>query len=444
MLSPWLGYNPINEAIKKLGLQPEMDQFDVSGLNPKPTGMAVGERVAIKFNDSRIPDGVKAGAPGAVGKNSSSQEQADTGGEKKAIFIDPKQYEALLKIAGQSPYVQEMERSATDLEKELARQEAAPMQVDFSPLADWANYATRGQYKSTYRPPESVNERREKLIALRDAIGRRRAEIANAVQDAARAMKIGETNAQTVIKVGSGADFEYGDPRRHENAAKEQKPFDPDAGVQKLGEKRAQAGASFFTSLKFIDNALKDQGGLRAAIDRARATGRASVPGTGFWSAISPTSWLTGEGSEIYRNAKDMAMARLNMRSGAAASEKEAARYLQQFGITPTSGPREFLFGMQKVLEETRAFLAAEEARFGAHPEVYKTYARQPGAILAAHLDPWISPLPTSSAKQNQQKAGSNAGAVAPRTRLTPEQEARRQELLRKKAAAEAAARGQK
>ena len=95
------------------------------------------------------------------------------------------------------------------------------------------------------------------------------------------------------------------------------------------------------------------------------------------------------------------------MRSGQAASDKEAAKY-PQFGLSPSASAREMQNGLTKLVDDVHSTLYADESRF--RPGVVQEYSSHPGYILSSDLDKYRA---GACEPESAQSFGDRGGAPA-------------------------------
>lgn len=201
------------------------------------------------------------------------------------------------------------------------------------------------------------------------------------------------------------------DPNRYEKPARKGGGGpDYSKDVKELGKQRAQVAAPMLNTFQRLNDELKDDGGLAGL--RNSASG---VKGVGGLGSFVPIGWRDDKSARIYNLAMDLALQKLQMRSGQAASDKEAAKYLKQFGLSPSASAREMQNGLTKLVDDVHSTLYADESRF--RPGVVQEYSSHPGHILSSDLDKYRAGGPVNQKAPKASGTGGGAPAAPKRTK---------------------------
>jgi hypothetical protein len=114
------------------------------------------------------------------------------------------------------------------------------------------------------------------------------------------------------------------------------------------------------------------------------------VPGVGATGAL-PAKMLSDDGIRVRQAVRGVVGALLKEQSGAAVSEPEIDRKLEELGMGKFAPDREFRLGLSRLLTNTDEALRAKEA--GASPEAVKRF-RARGGTTSADLPPPVQKPP--------------------------------------------------
>jgi hypothetical protein len=118
-----------------------------------------------------------------------------------------------------------MEDEAKAYQDALAQAEQQPLRPDLSPLAQLAEYETKGRYKAdNYKRPETAEERRNKLLDFKTKIIQQQGNIAKALNEAVKAQKTGsQTDLFQKLQIQKLLDEQgYTDPRLRSSGSTDQ------------------------------------------------------------------------------------------------------------------------------------------------------------------------------------------------------------------------------
>ncbi len=345
-----------------------------SQIVPKGSGLANSEKVDAKASDE---------ATNMSGNKTTRQD---------ILMLGDPQFQEAYNRGAKSPAIQEQIKGVNKIQDMLSMDAQAPSDYLSGPIAGLLQ-SEFGRNASIMNQNAGMTPeaKRLKLIQGMDKLQGDKRDISKTISDYIAKQKAGSITdllyAQAANKLGNTTDVTNTssavDPNKYIKSGP--KAYDPNKDIQKLGADRAKFVAPMLNSLDAIDKELGDQGGLSGL--RTSAVG---VQGVGGLNTLLPIGIRDDKGAKIYNYAKDLAMAKLQMRSGAQASEGEAARYLQQFGLTPTSSGREMATGLNKLVDDVQRTLGGDEARFP--KEAVSKYSTTPGRIMSTDLNKYKQP----------------------------------------------------
>lgn len=405
-------YNmPVGEMLQGAGQDAQRNAL-VQGADVKPTIYSTPQDVpgfqarAAGFS----PEQVLGMHPNKDQQISANDKQTNRSNVtvSKSEPMDPELFRSTWEAINKLPFMKEQQASQADYNKSLGDYAQAPLdtRLDLTPLLSYADSLNKTNTAASYKGPAGVSQqvadKYKTILALKEKRQDNQKDLTNTMISALKSVNTGKTFEQKLAEAVLGSGVVDKNPTIPPRGAGGGKPYDPNKDVQKLGEARAKWAPSMVSALNNIDTALKDHGGIAGI----RGGVKGDLPGVGLQAYLTPMSLLSGEGSALYQSAFDLAMAKLQARSGTQASEKEAQRYLKGLGLTPTSSSREFATGLTKLVDETKAQLAADESRFGVHKEVLGIYKNQPGAITSDYFDKYQTPgkAPAPSADEARMK----------------------------------------
>lgn len=145
-------------------------------------------------------------------------------GETNVNLLDPKKLDAVLKYWRSTPEAQSQREGQAGLYNLLSMEAGQPSQVDLSPLADAANYATTGVYKST-KKYENPKDMRDAILKYGEKAQDNQRDVYNNIIKGVQASKGG--TIQDLLTNELKSKFEQGlAPPKAPTIGSEYKPFD--------------------------------------------------------------------------------------------------------------------------------------------------------------------------------------------------------------------------
>jgi len=252
---------------------------------------------------------------------------------------------------------------------------------------------TGSKLAQSYQKPKSAQDRAAESIALNSDLQKRREAVTSKIEDLIKAQRGGyELN-----KLAEALNQRFAVSTDPERKYQPRRPYyDPnkiETDVQKLQKNIGDQLPGIKKNIEELDKYLQ----------------KADIPGVGVGQKVLPDWMRSDEGSRVQQLVTDLYRAKVYMDSGKQINDKEAKDEMKTLGIEFGSKESSFRQGVKGLRDKVVEIIKNKEAAY--RPEVKKVF-KERGGISASDIP--------------------NITSVAPKSKLTPEQEARRQELLRK------------
>jgi hypothetical protein len=356
---------------EELALQLGIPLGPNASMNPAPSRMVPisGPTPPRPFSSLEEPG---TGPKGTQRKIEQETEQKAVTTDVSDKYITPEQYAENFALAtgeGLEPKLRErhpyqiQERGAEALEAALAEERTRPYGLDLSPLLALTKSETGADFLSSYKPPESADERRKRLLGFQEDIQKRRGELTKAMLEGFKSQRAGKTT-EILSDLFAGRMSKGFNLSGGAGSGKDPKEID----TQKLA-KQLQDSEAAISSLASIKDVIKKTTGK----DIEKWAGE-EIPGAGMSNILGKmgTGLLSDQGAAVTQAVNKFALDYVYMVSGKQTNEAEARRMAGVIGNQLLSGDRDLVNGikhMEKQMDDIRS-----QRKAGFSPEVIKLY----------------------------------------------------------------------
>lgn len=348
--------------------------------------------------------------PGSGLTKKAAEKQQETAQRlsKFATYDDPEQLYAASHAAENLPILARQRDNLDGLQEYMKVAAAPDTKLDLSPLMALADQWTGSKLAQSYKRPESAEEARQKAAVYAMKLQDQKDQLAKNVLDATFKQRSGETMVLDKNVKSEEATETAQDPLLHQRS-KTTKEYDPTKDLQKF-QKSMEPLAPIKSAFDKMDEAV---GGID------KWDGKKDIPGIGG-TKLLPMGMLTDAGSKARQAHRNLQNAIQYAISGKQINEQEGKRLSEAIGGGFWSSDRDAVIGMKNFRKELREIMKQREAQIkSVHPEVIDHYRKGGGTTsddftIPKEVDATATKTPIKKSK------------------LTPEQEKRRQELLKK------------
>jgi hypothetical protein len=190
MPAPWTGLRTGPIDLRSLMTVPaasqEADPALMGEMNPEPTSTPIEGGL-----QNTLPTMAKGS--GKSLKDQYTDELKRQQSDKSFKLMTPDQVAQIRENVSQLPEFQQQRQGLDDEAARLQMEEQAPMQLDLSPLMDFARYAAKDpNIGRGYKAPESMAERMKRLDPMREKLQDNRRDLSKALLDQMSKQKVGE------------------------------------------------------------------------------------------------------------------------------------------------------------------------------------------------------------------------------------------------------------